>query len=336
MKKLFLAIVFLAGLNLLAQSRKGEFHLAPDSDSHELYVTFQTDLVLASEDLDSSLKLLIPEIQSVVQQYGLHFEKGILISDEKLTFLSQEALRISKTDAAVRKLKNILKVQISNPTNSRLLEVAEKLERLPEVDYCALMSLQPIVPPSDIPPTTTNYEPNQTYMAANPGVNMSYAWGLGLTGSGIRVRDVEYGFNPNHEDLNGIAVSIAPGMTISSSATTTYTEHGTAVFGIVIADKGTYGISGMAYGAQEMVLFPEWQQSGYNRINAVTQAIAASQAGDVILYEMQAYGQGSNYVPAEYDSVVWDLTKAATDAGIIIVEAAANGNQNLDATFYAS
>ncbi|MEW5676232.1 S8/S53 family peptidase [Flavobacterium enshiense] len=336
MKKLFSLIVFLIGLTLFAQNRKGEFRLASDSDVHELYVAFQSDFVFDSHNSNDALISLLPDIKEIVTKYGIRFEPGISISADKLDFLSQEARRISKSDAAVQKLKKILKVQLDNPTNERLLEVAAKLEQFSEVEYCALMSLKPIAPPTDIAPTTNNYEVNQTYMGANPGVNMNYAWGLGLSGSGIRVRDVEYGFNPNHEDLNSVNVSIAPGMTINASASTAYTEHGTSVFGIVMADKGTYGISGMAYGAQEMILFPEWQQSGYNRINAITQAIAASQAGDVILYEMQTYGQGSNYVPAEFDQVVWDLTKAATDAGIIIVEAAANGNQNLDSGYYAS
>jgi subtilisin family serine protease len=34
--------------------------------------------------------------------------------------------------------------------------------------------------------------------------------------------------------------------------------------------------------------------------------------------------------------VIWDLTKAATDSGIIIIAAAGNGNQNLDDPFYAT
>ena len=156
-----------------------------------------------------------------------------------------------------------------------------------------------------------------------------------MSGTGIKVRDIEYGCNFNHEELNSVNVSIAPGMTISTSAKSSYTEHGTSVFGVVMADKGTYGVSGLAYGAQEMILFPEWQQSGYDRVFAVSQAIQNSQSGDVIIYEMQAYDASNNLLPAEYDLTVWNLTKAATDAGIIIVEAAANGSLNLDSSTYA-
>jgi hypothetical protein len=102
-------------------------------------------------------------------------------------------------------------------------------------------------------------------------------------------------------------------MTISSSASESFTEHGTAVFGILYAHKGNYGVSGLAHGAQELVLFPEWQQSGYNRINAVSQSINNSTIGDVIVYEMQVnVFTSSDFVTAEYNQVVWDLPKAAT------------------------
>jgi len=68
----------------------------------------------------------------------------------------------------------------------------------------------------------------------------------------------------------------------------------------------------------------------------VTQSIVNSTAGDVIVYEMQEYGPNNNYVPAEYDQVVWDLTKAATDSGIAIVAAAGNGNVDMDSPAMAS
>ncbi|WP_340170298.1 S8/S53 family peptidase [Lacinutrix sp.] len=51
---------------------------------------------------------------------------------------------------------------------------------------------------------------------------------------------------------------------------------------------------------------------------------------------MQTFGQNGNFVLAEYEQAIWDLTKSATDAGIIIIAAAGNGSENLDATFYNS
>lgn len=334
MRKTLLLFLF-STVALFAQSRKGEFQLAPNTEQHELYVSFFETLVFQDDNYVQALSQ-IDEIKQLIANYNIRFYKGITLSDEKINAFFEAAKHNGYDGKSVLKLKNILRFEIDNPTNERLLMLATQLEKLDIVEYCNLMPLRPIAPPGDIAPATPNYEANQTYLDANPGVNMRYAWGLGLTGGGIRIRDVEYGFNKNHEELVDRNAFIAPGMTISTSATPSYTEHGTSVFGIMYADKGTYGISGMAYDAAEMVLFPEWQQTGYNRLNAVTQAVGSSVAGDVIVYEMQAYGQSSNYVPAEFDNPIWDLTKAASDAGIVIVEAAANGNQNLDSAYYAS
>ncbi|TGD57957.1 S8/S53 family peptidase [Flavobacterium humi] len=338
MDKKLLSCILLFFFSIMGQAQNKIEGSQPSlaDTGHELYVAFSEEVHFDGPNYKETLLGSIPEMKVIEQEFHLQCEKGIAISDEQLNFMESEAVRISKNSQSVRKLRNILKVTIDNPTNERLQVLSAKLEKLPQVRYCSLMSTMPVPPPADITPTTTNYEPNQTYLQANPGVNMSYAWGLGLTGSGIRIRDVEYGFNKNHEDLADVNASIAAGMTVSSSASVDYTEHGTAVLGIVYADKGTYGISGMAYGAQEMVQFPEWQEIGYNRVNAVAQAVAHSIAGDVIIYEMQTGGQNSNYVPAEFNAAVWDLTKAATDAGIIIVAAAGNGNENLDGAYYTA
>ncbi len=341
LKKLLLYFSFFSFLiTAHAQGTKESVQLNLGSNSHELYVCFDETIQFNGVNYLKVLLTSIPEIKAINKEFHLEFEKGITISDEKLAFMETEAIRISKSGASVRKLRNILKVRIENPTSERLNVLASKLEKLSQVEYCDMMSLEPTAPPTDIAPTTTNYEAAQTYIFANPGVNMKYAWDMGLIGTGIRVRDVEYGFNKNHEELFERNASVATGMTISTDASISYTEHGTAVFGIVYADKGSYGVSGMAYGAQEMVLFPEWQQTGYSRVNAVSQAIANSTAGDVVIYEMQAEGRPGGspayYVPAEFQLTIWNLTKAATDAGIIIIAAAGNGNEDLDSANYTA
>lgn len=336
MKKITFAFtLLLLAATVVSQNRKGALQLT-SAAVHELYVSFDAKLNVADAN---QIATLVPGIESVQQEYGFALEKGISISEAKLLEMETNAAKFSGSSDAVQRLRNIFKVRIQNPDNQMLLALAKQLETFDAVTYCCLVSPEPVKPPGDILPVTDNFEMQQGYLNANPGVNMRYAWNLGLTGTGIKVRDVEYGVNQEHEEFNDRPGNfLAPGMDISSSASTLYTEHGTATFGVVYGDKGSYGVSGMAHNAAEMILFPEWQESGYDRINAVTQAVNSSVVGDILIYEMQTAsdGAGLNYVPAEYNNVVWDLTKAATDSGIIIVAAAGNGNQNLDSAFYAS
>jgi subtilisin family serine protease len=335
-KKILFIFTFLVSLFLNAQSRKNQFHLNGNSSKHELHVSFNADVVLKDKE---SILNQFSEIALLSDEFQLNFEKTISFSDEKWNDLEKNTIQYSGNTASVHQLKNIFKVIVDNPSNEKLLLLATEFEKLNSVNYASLISLEPIKPPLDIPPTTPDFMVNQTYIGPNPGLNMQYAWDLGLKGDGIRVRDVEYGFNKNHEDLNEVNAFLAPGMTVSSDATATYTEHGTAVVGIIIAGNDGYGMTGLAHEASEVILFPEWQEIGYSRINAVNQSIQNSTVGDVIIYEMQEDGPTSSstdFVPAEYNSVIWDLTKAASNAGIVIVAAAGNGNQNLNGSLYQS
>jgi len=51
--------------------------------------------------------------------------------------------------------------------------------------------------------------------------------------------------------------------------------------------------------------------------------------------EMQI-GEPEKWGPAELTSTVWNLVKMGTDAGVVIVAAAGNGNRNLDSSEFAS
>jgi len=334
MKKIFLVVGLLFSIVFYGQARKNQFHLNPQSEKHDLHVSFQAPFELADK---AALLVQFPELEELVEDYQVEFEKTIHFSAEKWEEMEKNAIQNKGEIASINRLKNIFKINIENPTNDRLLDLATAFEKIEGINYASLISLTPMQPPTDIPPVTPNFQVNQTYVGANPGLNMQYAWDLGLKGNGIRVRDVEYGFNKNHEDLIEVNAFLADGMTISSLATADYTEHGTPVFGIIMADAGSYGITGLANEVTEMILFPEWQEVGYNRIFAVNQSIQNSTMGDVIIYEMQEDGPTASltdFVPAEFNNVIWDLTKAATDAGIVIVAAAGNGNQNLNGNLY--
>ncbi len=301
-----------------AQNRKGQFRLIDSNFDHSLIVAF------------ADANFNVNELQS---QYGFSLEKAFPTSDEKQKELARQSTDSGK---ALERVQNIYKVILQNPTNEILIQLAQKLESRNDVRYCELLSHKPVPPPADIPPTTPNYFANQTYIQVNPGVNMQAAWNSGLVGAGIRVRDVEYGFNKNHEEFaDNPNVFMQPNVALAAGVSEDYSEHGTAVFGIIAGDNGAYGVTGMAHGVSEIVQFPEWTQSfGYNPALAVSNALNTSAQGDVIILEMQEYGVNDQFVPAEYLQSIWDLTLAATNSGILVVSAAGNGNANLDSANY--
>lgn len=300
----------------------------------DFYIQFSTNQY---EELQNAEIL---QINAVLQEYDFIFEKASYLTEEKMQYLEEQAIKNVGNADAINALKRLQVLRIKGIlSDDKKDTVYKNLRRLSFIDAVQEKNNEPVPPPTDIPPTTPNLFASQTYIQANPGVNMQYAWNNGYTGTNINIRDVEYGLNVNHEEFNSTNASIATGMTVNSNATTAYTEHGTAAIGVMFADYGTYGVSGMVYGASEAVLYPEWtNENGYNRNYAVSQAINNSVAGDVIVYEMQTGGVGgsNDYVPAEYTLSIWNLTKAATDAGIVIVAAAGNGEQNLDSSSYTS
>ncbi|MDH6252180.1 subtilisin family serine protease [Chryseobacterium sp. H1D6B] len=343
MKLKFIIPLFCIFFNLFsAQSRKGQFQLSETSDSHTLYVCFSSEKAL-NETINRSLNS-DPAFKKFIEENKIVFIYDLGFTDNKLREMASDSQKKGNTGESVKKLKRIYKIETPEKSNTSLIKLAEDLEKFPQIEYASLISNSPIEPPFKTALVTTpNLESSQTYLLSNPGIDANYAWSIGITGQNIKVRDVEYGFHKTHEMLtNRNTIQLESGAAINSQLTDpnssyyNYLDHGTAVMSILGSAKDNIGLSGAAYNASEFKGFLEWTSSSYNRTAAVTRAINASQAGNIILYEMQTGGQNSNYVPAEYNNVVWDLTKAATDSGIIIIAAAGNGNENLDGTFYAA
>ncbi len=272
------------------------------------------------------------EFQSFLISNNAVIEKGVKMPEGHFEYLKNQSQKLRGNSNSVEKLNRIYRVTFSYENEAKLNTSLEQLSLFDEIEYYESTKEVPPPPPTDILPATPSYFLSQGYIQSDPGVNMQYAWDMGYTGEGIRLRDIEYGVNVNHEEFNSTNVSIAEGMTVSGDVTPAYSEHGTAAIGVAYADNGEYGITGMASGLEEVILFPEWtEENGYDRFYAVTEAISNSVTGDVIMYEMQTSAFADNdFVPAEYNQAIWDLTKAATDAGIVIVAAAGNGSQNLD------
>lgn len=172
--------------------------------------------------------------------------------------------------------------------------------------------------------------PNQGYLCKAPkGIDAKYAWkhvAPGGAGEKIGFVDMEQGWTLNHEDL------IAAGITELPGVNTRRFDHGTSVLGIVVAVDNTVGDVGIATYASARVI-SEFRPGGtHNRADAIMTAVSAMSPGDVLLLETQfspASGAGP-ILPVEVLGAVFANIQLGTALGIVIIEPAGNGWQNLD------
>ena len=141
-----------------------------------LYIAFDLSFnFTSSKSYNEVISSKILQFDKIQKEYNIVLTRSILFSEEKMAVLSKNALAISGNDISVRKLNNIFKIDIENPTSERLNSLSNTLKTLSGIEYVSSMSVTPIKPPGDIAPTTPDFETNQTYLETNPGENNSYA-----------------------------------------------------------------------------------------------------------------------------------------------------------------
>jgi len=269
--------------------------------------------------------------REVAARHRLSFAPLIALPQAKLDAL--EARAAVRSGAMQPDLGGML---VAHGAEETLEAAARELLALDEVEWVHFAELAPPPPCSDLVPATPHYfaQGLQSYHGPDPGLNMAFAWSLGAQGQGVQIADCEYGYIQGSEDL--CAIADEPGQTIHPNTIANgWDNHGTAVFGEMIGLSNGYGITGLVPAASGL-FFPELSvEEGNRRLAAITNAIATVDAGDIVVLEMQTTGAGGNYGPAELDPAVWNVTKVGTDAGVVVVAAAGNGNQNLDSAPYA-
>lgn len=151
----------------------------------------------------------------------------------------------------------------------------------------------------------------------------------GGTGRNVRVHDLEGGWTRDHEDLTKLAASGA--LVPQGKPRFEAEDHGTAVMGQLVADDNAFGVTGIVPDATPQMTNVVTSDNKYNMVGAITTAMKALRAGDVMLLEYQVEGCEVAPVAAEWEPATYDAVVAATSAGIIVVEAAGNGDRDLDA-----
>lgn len=191
-----------------------------------------------------------------------------------------------------------------------------------------------------------NYAGQQAYKGAAPtGVDSDYLQGRFLLSAGYNwgYTDIEFDWNTSHSDLAAIA-----GATLIHGSRTGLLRdrnHGTAVIGELSSTNNGFGTTGMVPDAA--VRLSGAKDSSGNGVIASAINAAAGQffAGAVILIEQQYVNigldcngdgrkDGGDMVPVEYSESDRQAIKTATANGRIVVEAAGNGNCNLDSSVF--
>lgn len=175
------------------------------------------------------------------------------------------------------------------------------------------------------PVTTPSFESYQGYLGPAPhGIDAPAAWRAGHRGAGIWFADIEGGWNAKHEDLPGDRIAHVAGQPINDAM---WRAHGTAVLGQVVGRDNGKGVVGIAPDVERVFTS---SIGGIAVANAIDGAASRLRPGDVLLIELQSAGPRGRYIPVEYWQDVFDAIEAATARGVIVVEAAGNGGENLD------
>ena len=234
----------------------------------------------------------------------------------------------------------------------RLEGLAERLRRDPSVHaaYVKPASSPPVidvVPPDPgvAPPTTPDFTGNQFYLDVAPGgVDARYGWTRpGGGGQNVRVIDIEGAWRFSHEDLVQSQGGVVGG---TQSTDIGWRNHGTAVTGVIGGDRNSFGITGISPDAQieAISIF-----GGTGSAQAIRNAADRLNAGDVILIELHRPGPRSNppftnngvdqvgFIAVEWWQDDFAAIQYVTQVrGVIVVEAAGNGAQNLDDPVYST
>ena len=190
----------------------------------------------------------------------------------------------------------------------------------------AYLEMAPVPPPLDLRPLTPDFRSEQVYLDAAPdgmSIDEARSW-PGGRGENIRVIDIEYGWEPWHEDLDGTRDIGVWGWNSGY-----YAFHGTSVLGILVGGENGYGVEGIAPLATPSVVSPYDDEQVYNVAEAVLQSGLLLEAGDVLLIEQQAFVNG-DYCPVEAYSAIFDAITHVVAQGVHVIEPSGNGGQNLD------
>jgi hypothetical protein len=292
---------------------------------------------LEAADITPLEDLLSSEDVSLVPLFGVS-EERLLLEAESLAPTIEEALpdlsifyRVQAPDDQLEGLaENLLKedaVEAAYITPAAELAEVPEPEEAPEAEEEPINEMLPVA--DEAPAATPDFTARQGYL--NPalgGIDARYAWTRsGGRGAGVRIIDIEGAWRFTHEDLK----QNQGGVVGTQSTSKKWRNHGTAVVGVIGGDRNTFGITGICPRAHTrgVSIF-----GGLDSHGALSTAANLLRAGDIILIELHRIGPNAAYIAIEFWPHDYAAIRYAINKGVIVVEAAGNGYQNLDAAIY--
>ncbi len=180
---------------------------------------------------------------------------------------------------------------------------------------------------------TPDFTVRQGYLNTAPaGIDARYAWQFpGGRGAGVNIVDCEWAWHITHEDLHNKKVGVVIGTAGASDD-----NHGTAVLGEFGGDLNAFGVTGIC--SEAFVRTASF--ATLPTATVIQQAADLLRPGDILLLEIHRQGPGASGVGQDgYIAIEWwpdDLAaiRYAVGLGVVVVEAAGNGNRNFDDPLY--
>jgi subtilase family protein len=204
----------------------------------------------------------------------------------------------------------------------------------------------PALPSAPGPRVPSDFRAMQRHLGPPPGIDARSAWATpGARGDGVTIVDVEWAWRFDHDDIAGDHWGVVAGVCRQEPF---HLEHGTAVLGVLGARHDGAKVEGIVPHARlGAVALPSLgsDPGAFSLPLAEAIRVAADRLGrgDILLLEVHLPGPRHGftarrdelgYIAPEWWPDVLAAVRYAVGRGVVVVEAAGNGAEDLDAPLY--